>query len=477
MSEKTLFGTDGIRGIADTDWLAPDKVEHIGRCIGAMLGRNAAALHSSGRPFPGVRGRNRGVDGKGKVIIGRDTRASGPAIQSALEKGLLGQGVGVMDVGIAPTPAIALLCALWECELAIVISASHNPADHNGIKLFASNGLKVPDSGEIELEKIILGHGSFKPAARAGKRSDAHDYFGDYFSFVRDVCLDGRSLKGIKLVLDCANGAEAVLAPRVFGELGGDVTALNCRTDGKSINENCGALYPEMLSAPVRQNSADIGISFDGDGDRAMFIDETGGVRDGDFTLALYAKYLKQRDALPGNAIVTTVMANLGLEVSLKESGVKMVRTQVGDKYVVEEMLRHGRILGGEQSGHILFLDCSNTGDGVITGLNMLKVMIDTGKNLSALCEGIRKYPQVLINVPVREKKPLEDIPGVKEKTRYITRNLADKARLVLRYSGTEKKARVMLEGPDQAEIEALAAEIAEAIKKEIGENHDTKKK
>lgn len=470
MSDKALFGTDGIRGIAGVEWLAPDKVEHIGRCMGEMLKKNPAALHSSQRPFPAVKGRKHGVDGRGKVIIGRDTRASGPQIQAALEEGLMKQGVDVIDAGIAPTPAIALLCALWECELAAVISASHNPAEHNGIKLFASNGLKVPDSGELELEKIILHDGPSKTAPRPGKRGKAHDYFPDYFAFVRDVCIDGRPLKGLKLVLDCANGAEAVLAPRLFEELGARVAALNCQTDGKNINLDCGALYPEKLSAPVKKNSANLGVSFDGDGDRAMFVDENGIVRDGDYTLAVCARYLKEKNALPGNLVVTTVMANLGLEVSLKNSGVAMDRTRVGDKYVVEEMMRHGYVLGGEQSGHILFLNCSNTGDGVITALNMLKVMLDAGKSLAALCGGIRKYPQVLINVPVREKIPLENIPAVKEKTRYIQRSLADRVRLVLRYSGTEKKARVMLEGPDQAEIETLARDIAKAIEDEIGE-------
>jgi len=477
MNEKILFGTDGIRGVAGAEWLAPQKVEHIGRCVGVMLRKNPAALHSSERPFPAVAGRRRSVDGKGKVIIGRDTRESGPRIQAALEKGLLEQGVDVIDVGIAPTPAVALLCALWNCELAVVVSASHNPADHNGIKLFASNGLKVPDSGEIELEKIILSGETFKPAARRGSQSRAHDYFDDYFAFVRDVCLDGRNLKGLKFVLDCANGAQAVLAPRVFEKLGAKVIALNCATDGKAINENCGALYPEMLVEPVRRNSADLGVSFDGDGDRAMFVDETGAVRDGDFILALYAGFLKERGALPGDIVVTTVMANLGLEVSLKEANIRMDRTQVGDKYVVEAMLRHNYMLGGEQSGHILFLDCSNTGDGVITALNVLKVMIDRKKSLSALCEGVRKYPQILINVPVREKIPLENIPAVREKARRIERDFAGRLRLVLRYSGTEKKARVMLEGPDQAEIEELAGDIAQAIRAEIGENHGPKKK
>jgi phosphoglucosamine mutase len=477
MNEKTLFGTDGIRGIADAEWLAPDRVEHIGRSIGVMLRKNPAALRSSARPFPAVAGRRRSVEGRGKVVIGRDTRESGPRIQAALERGLLEQGVDVIDVGIAPTPVVAMLCALWNCELAIVISASHNPVEHNGIKLFAANGLKVLDAGETELEKIILGGEAFKPAGRRGKRSQAHNYFDDYLAFVRDVCLSGRNLKDLKLVLDCANGAQAVLAPRVFEKLGAEVIALNCATDGKAINDECGALYPEMLIEPVRKNSADLGVSFDGDGDRVMFVDETGVVRDGDFILAVYGRFLKENNALPGDVVVTTVMANLGLEVSLKEANIRMDRTQVGDKYVVEEMLHHDYMLGGEQSGHILFLNCSNTGDGVITALNVLKVMIDRKKSLSSLCAGIKKYPQILINVPVREKIPLENIPAVQEKIRFITRDLAGRARLVLRYSGTEKKARVMLEGSDQAGIEALASDIAQAIRAEIGENHERKEK
>ncbi len=469
MSEKSLFGTDGIRGIAGEGWLSPERVNHIGRCIGEMLQRNPAALHSSERAFPGIRGRGGSLEGGGKIIIGRDTRQSGPGIQAALEDGLAARGVGVIDIGIAPTPVVAMLSALWGCELGVVISASHNPPAHNGIKLFASNGLKVPDSGEIELEKIILGGECRDAAATPGERTEAHDYFRDYFSFVRDVCLEGRGLDGVKLVLDCANGAQAVLAPRLLRELGADVIALNCRTDGVDINRDCGALYPEALAGHVRKHSAHLGISFDGDGDRAMFVDETGRVRDGDFVLAVCAGYLKAKGSLPGNAVVTTVMANLGLEVALREAGIDMVRTQVGDRYVVEEMLRRGCLLGGEQSGHILFLDRSNTGDGVVTALSLLRVMLETGRSLSALCGGIRKYPQVLINVPVREKVPLEKIPSVMEKANYINENLADRTRLVLRYSGTENKARVMLEGSDKAEIEALASEIADAIRTEIG--------
>lgn len=469
MSEKHLFGTDGIRGIADRDWLSPERVERIGRSVGAMLRADAASLHSSEKPFPGVNGRRRSVDGGGKVLIGRDTRESGPRIQAALARGLAAKGVGVIDIGVAPTPAVALLGALWGCELGIVISASHNPPEHNGIKLFASNGLKVPDSGEIKLEKIILGNQAPAPPHRECA-ADASEYFDDYLAFVRDACLPGRRLDGLKIVLDCANGAQAVLAPRLFRELGAAVVAVNCETDGKNINRDCGALYPETLPAHVKKHSAALGVSFDGDGDRAIFVDETGEIRDGDYTLAVCARHLKQRDALPGNAVVTTVMANLGLEIALKEAGISMVRTQVGDKYVVEEMLRGGCVLGGEQSGHILFLDRSNTGDGAITALGILGVMLETGRGLAALCDGIRKYPQVLINVPVRRKIPLEEIPAVREKAEHVRKNLADRARLVLRYSGTENKARVMLEGADMDEIKALADEIAGAIKSEIGE-------
>ena len=469
MNEKSLFGTDGIRGIAGEGWLSPEKVHHIGRSIGWMLKGNAAALHSSERVFPGIRGRSRSLDGSGKIIIGRDTRESGPRIQAALEKGLAVQGVGVVDVGVAPTPVVAMFGALWGCELGIVISASHNPPEYNGVKLFAPNGLKVTDSGEMELEKIILGDESPPPAAKRGERVRMHDYFDEYCAFARDACLGGRGLKGMRVVLDCANGAQAALAPRVFETLGADVVALNCETDGADVNRNCGALYPGILADHVKEHSANLGIAFDGDGDRAMFVDETGQVRDGDFVLAVCARYLKERDSLPGNVVVTTVMANLGLELALRESGIGMARTQVGDKYVVEEMLRHGYILGGEQSGHILFLNRSNTGDGVITALSLLGVMLDTGESLSALCRGMRKLPQVLINVPVREKIPLSEIPAVREKADHVTTNLAGRARLVLRYSGTENKARVMLEGDDQSEIEALAGEIADAIRAEIG--------
>lgn len=466
--KKHLFGTDGIRNHAGEGWLANDKVELVARVVGNALHDTPHLLTAQEKPFPNLPPSPRDFSDCPTVLVGRDTRASGPEIQQALAKGFLSQGVDVVDIGVAPTPAVALLAALWECSMAAVISASHNPPGHNGIKFLTQNGFKIPDGAEIELEKKILDGKAPPPCREKGKLHRIEDYAHEYAVIVSHNCISG-GLDGMKILLDCANGATQALAPPVFEELGAHVIALNTDSDGASINRGCGSLHAENFCEHVIREGADIGISFDGDGDRAIFIDDKGSVRDGDYTLAICAGYMKEKGRLPGDIVVGTVMANLGLEKALAEIGVELIRMPVGDRYVSEKMVEGGYTLGGEQSGHILFAEHSNTGDGIITALNILEIMRATGRTLSELSSSMRKYPQVLVNVSVREKKPLAEIAPLREIVGRIESDLADRTRLVLRYSGTEPLARVMLEGVDQAEIEQLADRMAQIIRTELG--------
>ncbi len=460
---KKIFGTDGVRDIAGEGWLAPDKVEAMARVIGRALVERPGLLRGHDKPFPNLPQSDRDFSARPTVLIGRDTRPSGPAIQRSLARGLASQGVDVIDVGVEPTPAVALLAALWKCSMAAVISASHNPPHHNGIKFLTQNGFKIPDAVEVELERELLGGETPADVAERGCITQA-DASHEYAAVVVRNCMEGVRLDGMKVVLDCANGAAGTLAPLVFASLGAHVIALNHKSDGESINDDCGSLHAEKIAPVVLKESADIGISFDGDGDRAIFVDETGVLRDGDHVLALCAARMKSQGRLTGDVVVGTVMANLGLEKALAEIGVELVRTPVGDRYVAEAMIAGGYALGGEQSGHILFGEYSNTGDGIITALNVVRTMRRTGRPLSDLSAPMVKYPQVLLNVPVREKVPFDEIESLREVVREVENELADRTRLVLRYSGTEPLARVMLEGVDQAEIDGLARRMADII-------------
>ncbi len=465
---KKIFGTDGVRDLAGKGWLAPDKVEAMGRVIGRALVERPDLLRGHDKPFPNLPKSDKDFSARPTVLIGRDTRPSGPAIQESLARGLASQGVDVIDIGVEPTPAVALLAALWKCSMAAVISASHNPPHHNGIKLLTQNGFKIPDSVEIELEHELLGDEMPADADERGRITQT-DASRDYAAVVVRNCMGNVRLDGMKVVLDCANGAAGILAPLVFESLGAHVIALNHRSDGESINDGCGSLHAEEIAPVVLKESADIGISFDGDGDRAIFIDETGLLRDGDHVLALCAAHMKSQGRLPGDVVVGTVMANLGLEKALAGIDAKLVRTPVGDRYVAEAMIDGGYALGGEQSGHILFAEYSNTGDGIITALNVVRTMRETGRLLSDLSAPMVKYPQVLLNVPVRERVPFGQIESLQEVVREVEDNFADRTRLVLRYSGTELLARVMLEGVDQAEIDGLAKRMADIIREAIG--------
>ncbi len=445
-----LFGTDGIRGVANQEPLTPELVGRLGRQLVATL----LAHH--------------GVS-KVRLVVGRDTRLSGPMLEGALVSGALSAGADVYIVGVLPTPAIAFLTRRLEAHGGVVLSASHNPFEDNGIKIFSSEGAKLPDAWEDEIEQELR-QPDRAPRATCGELGRRIDYAAaenDYIAHARRAC--SADLSGLTVVLDCAHGATYRVAPRVFRSLGARVLVSGARPDGRNINRRSGALYPEALQRKVVAAGAHLGLAFDGDGDRLISVDERGEIRDGDYALAIMAQHLSARGRLKGGIVVTTVMANLGLDTALTAMGVRMVKTQVGDRYVLEEMLRIGANVGGEQSGHLLFLDHATTGDGIVSGLQLLAVMCETGQALSMLASSMTKFPQVLVNVPVREKRPFESIPTLSDSVARLESGMNGNGRILLRYSGTEPLARVMVEGREQRHIEAVANELATLLREAIG--------
>jgi phosphoglucosamine mutase len=444
-----LFGTDGIRGVANEPPLTPDLAYRVGRELVATL----AAQHGSERV---------------RVVIGRDTRRSGPLLEAAMVAGLLSAGADCFAVGVLPTPGIALLTRGLDGHGGIVLSASHNPFEDNGIKLFSSEGTKFPDAWEEQIEARLAGE-DVAPRARGAGIGHLIAYERaekDYVDFLcRCFPLD---LAGLTLVLDCAHGATYRVAPSVFRRLGARVITTCARPDGVNINAGCGALHPEGLRRRLGAAGADAGFAFDGDGDRLISVDHLGEIRDGDYALAIAARHMAGRGRLKANIVVTTVMANLGLDEALKAAGIGVVKTQVGDRYVHEEMLRIGANLGGEQSGHLLFPDYAPTGDGILSALAILAVMRETGEPLASLATCMRKFPQVLVNVPVSRKPPMESLPGVTERVRAFESELDGTGRILVRYSGTESLARVMIEGADDARIRVMADELAATIRREL---------
>lgn len=436
--------------MANQEPLTPETTYRLGRNIVATL------LERQGVP-------------RARLVIGRDTRLSGPMLESALVAGALSAGAECYTVGVLPTPAVAFLSRHLEAHGGVVLSASHNPFEDNGIKLFSPDGTKFPDAWESEIEaRFSAPDAAPRPTAGAVGRLTVYDRAeADYLAFCRrgvDLRLDG-----LAVALDCAHGATYRLAPRLFRSLGARVMALGIRPDGTNINRRSGALHPEALQKKVRASGARIGLAFDGDGDRLITVDEKGEVRDGDYILAICARHLASRGQLKGSLVVTTVMANLGLDRSLAEAGIRTVKTQVGDRYVLEEMRKVGANVGGEQSGHLILLDRATTGDGLISALQLIGVMQETGKSLGELSRCLTKFPQVLLNVRVREKPPLERIPGLDAGIRQVEAKLDGRGRVLLRYSGTEPLARVMIEGQDQARIQAMAESLAGIIERAIG--------
>ena len=445
-----LFGTDGIRGVANEPPLTPDLAYRVGRELAATL---AAEVGQE----------------RVRVVIGRDTRRSGPLLEAAMVAGLLSAGADCFAVGVLPTPGIALLTRALDALGGIVLSASHNPFEDNGIKLFSAKGTKFPDAWEDQIERRLKGDDA-APRARGAAigRLVTYDRAEKYYVDFLGRCFP-LDLAGTTVALDCANGATYRVAPSVFRRLGARVITTGARPDGTNINADCGALHPEGLRRRLVATGADVGFAFDGDGDRLISIDQLGEIRDGDYALAIAGRHMARQGRLKANLVVTTVMANLGLDEALRAAGIQIVKTQVGDRYVHEEMSRLGANLGGEQSGHLLFPDYSPTGDGILSALALLAVMRESGESLASLAGCMRKFPQVLVNVQVSRKPPIDSLPGVVDRIRVFENEMNGTGRILVRYSGTESLARVMIEGADPERIRAMADELAATIRRELG--------
>ena len=453
---RNLFGTDGIRGIAGEAPLDPTTIFATGLALGHSL----------------TSARTKGNGTQPKVVLGRDTRESGPWIAATLAAGLRKAGVRVESAGVIPTPAVAFLARTHGFQAGVVISASHNPWRDNGIKLFGGDGFKLADAVEQAMEDEILHHASgiheAPDPARLPPIEDNLALEADYIQFLLN-CVPDLSLNGLRIVADCANGAAAAVAPELFRRLGGEVTLLNVAPDGCNINEGCGALHPVFVAGEVSARGANLGLTFDGDADRCMLAGSHNNVINGDAILLMAARDLKARGLLTGDLVVATTMSNMGLEAALKRSGIHMLRAPVGDRYVLEEMQKHNAALGGEQSGHILLPHLATTGDGLLTALVVLDLIARTGKNIDELIADLKVFPQVIVNVKVREKKPLESIPAVAAAIRAAEVELKDSGRVVIRYSGTEPLARVMIEAESEEAMHFHAYAIADAIRHELG--------
>jgi phosphoglucosamine mutase len=452
MSERRLFGTDGVRGTANVHPMTAEMALSLGQAIARVFR----------------------VDGnkRRRIIIGKDTRLSGYLFEDALAAGICSMGVDVIQVGPMPTPGMAFLTADMRCQAGVMISASHNPYQDNGIKFFSSDGYKLPDAIERRIEMLIASgelSGVRAPPDEIGCARRIEDVAGRYVVFLKKTFPMDLSLDGMRVVLDCANGASYVVGPTVLEELGAEVFPIGVSPNGRNINEGCGSLYPEKVAAKVNEVRADVGIALDGDADRVVLIDEKGAILDGDQLLAICAEDMVERDVLRGGQVVATVMSNLGLERALQELGVGLLRTQVGDRYVVDAMREGGFNLGGEQSGHIVFLDHNTSGDGLITALQVLAVMRRKGRALSELTTDFVRYPQVLVNVPVAEKKPIEDLPDFLRLVERVESELNGRGRVLVRYSGTEPLARIMVEGDDEKQIGEYAHDLAEALRRALG--------
>jgi len=455
-----LFGTDGVRGRAGEYPLDRATVARLGAAL-------VRAMRPSTRPASS--GSTSSLFARPlRFVVGRDTRESGEWIEQELARGACSEGASVTSAGVIPTPAIAYVTPAMAFDAGLVISASHNPFEDNGIKVFSGKGEKFTEALEREVEAIVARSDWTVPAS-AETRFDRTNVIDEYIAHTLRALPDPHRLHGMKLAIDTANGATTTVAPRLFKDLGFDLRVLSASPDGRNINLECGSMHPERLSRTVREHGCRIGVAFDGDGDRAIFADADGRIVDGDAVLLICARHLKGKGRLKGNAVVATVMSNIGLEIALRESGIELVRCPVGDKYVMEEMVRRDLSLGGEQSGHIIFSDHLFTGDGIATALNVLRVMAETGRELSDLASELVTYPQVLVNVRVREKKDLRSIPDIAAAMARVEQHLAGQGRLLVRYSGTEPLLRVMLEGRDRHEIQGWASEIAGKVKEHLG--------
>ncbi len=456
MSRDKLFGTDGVRGVANQYPMTSEMAHAIGRATAYLFCEKD----------------KRGLPKNTKIVIGKDTRLSGYMLENALAAGFCSMGAKVFLVGPLPTPGIAFIVRSMRADAGVVISASHNLYPYNGIKIFDRYGYKLPDQKEREIEAVMHAPelDKYRPTMEfIGRATRIEDAIGRYIVFLKDTFPQELTLDGMRVVLDCANGAAYKIAPIVFEELGAEVFALNCSPNGRNINDQCGAIYPQLMAKAVHQHRAEIGIAFDGDADRVILSDETGEIVDGDQILTICALHMLKEGVLKKNTVVVTAMSNIGLELAVKKAGGNVVTAPVGDRYIVEVMKREGYNLGGEQSGHIIFLDHNTTGDAIIAALKILEIMKKTGKRLSELKKQMLQYPQVLENVFVREKQDFKQYPKIIDAIKKVEAALAGNGRVLVRYSGTEPLARVMVEGEDYQKINEYVQEIAKTIRAQLG--------
>ncbi|MGD8740819.1 MAG: phosphoglucosamine mutase [Desulfobacterales bacterium] len=447
-----LFGTDGIRGVANEYPLTAEAVFGIGRAIASFFG---------GSTIPT------------KILIGKDTRESGDMIEEALAAGICSVGADVCLAGILPTPAVAYLVSTNAAVAGIVISASHNPFGDNGIKIFDADGYKLSDAKEDEIERLLASDNidltPGKSNHRIGNVETMKDASERYLAFLRNTLPDARLFNDMKIVLDCSNGATYAVAPKLFEDLGAQVKALHIRPDGKNINADCGSEHPEALIDAVLAQKADIGLAFDGDGDRLVAVDEKGQVISGDRTLVICARSLKRKGMLKNNLVVSTVMSNLGLRLALKDLAINHMMAQVGDRYVLQQMTANGSVIGGEDSGHVIFLDQHTTGDGILTAIRLIQTMCEENKPLSELSRVMTVFPQVLLNIEVQKKPLIEDVPQIMAAIRSVEESLGVKGRVLVRYSGTQPLCRVMVEGPEREKTRRYCQQIADTVKEALG--------
>lgn len=456
MTKFKLFGTDGVRGRANHFPMTVEVAMLLGKAVAKMLRRNP---------------------GKHRVVIGKDTRLSCYMFENALVAGLNSMGVDTLMVGPLPTPGVAFITRAYRADAGIVISASHNPYYDNGIKIFSADGFKLPDDVEEEMEAMIYNKDfdDIPADGEVGRNKRIADADGRYIEYVKATFPKGKNLKGLRIFLDCANGAAHRVAPLAFWELDAEVFVTGNEPNGTNINRDCGSLHPAVIQKGVIEHKAHIGIALDGDGDRVIMVDEKGHLIDGDTMLAICAYEMKRRDTLKNDRVVATIMTNFGVVKYLESLGIEVFLSKVGDRYVIHDMLTHKAFLGGEQSGHLIFLDHNTTGDGIVSAMQMLRIMIESESTLSDLASCVKKYPQTLLNVPVKKKTPLPQLKGVLKVIEEAEAQLGDQGRVIVRFSGTEHLCRVMVEGPKKHQVDQLAAMIAQAVDKEIG--HKPKKK
>ncbi len=472
MSKKKLFGTDGIRGLANEFPMNGETAMAVGRAVAHVIQTHPSVGVKSSVPLGLKPLESSKPIRRAKIVVGKDTRLSGYMIEQALASGICSMGADCILIGPLPTPGVAFVTQSMRADAGIMISASHNPYYDNGIKIFASDGFKLDDGLENEIERLVLNKelDKIRPTGDlVGKAYRIDDVHWRYLVFLKSLFPKDLDLLGVRIALDCANGAAYKVAPLVFEELGAEVIRIGMSPNGLNINDRCGALHPEEIAGATIEFRADIGIALDGDGDRCILTDENGEVVDGDQIIGLCAIQMAREGTLRNKTVVTTPMSNLGLEVALKQHGISMIRAQVGDRYVVESMRKGGFNLGGEQSGHVVFLDQSTTGDGIVAALKVLEAMRRTGKPLSELRKEISLFPQVRHDVKVARKEPFEQFPEIQESIARAEKALQSTGRVFVRYSGTESLARVMLEGADETLIQEHARAIAVSIQRALG--------